>query len=544
MYKRRGSLSGNEARFFPQENSNPRESILFDSQNSNGFRIPSDLVDEDAVEEEDDFADFGDEDNIEAAIRSLPIFEKEETEKEQDPTEKETEEDLEKEEEKEDVKTEEKNEGLRKGRRRTRDKGANDDDYDSDIIEFVKLVERSRSSMLMKPLLLRILNENKFEKLKPFLEDSSSDLRASRKRSDKTGLDSTSYHRRQGGRRMTSRQSDLHSSGVHGLRNSSGHGMKSTRRTMRTSSMHRGPRNNMSSRMNDDQVSPGAGLSRSRPSTSASRLRSKRTSESIRKHRNSQWEVNRSSSGREGMQRLGSDQKLSGNNDSSSSFGADLSSSKRRNSGAGSLLKGEQGSSGKQNAHWNLLKSSGGKDALLRIGSDQKLSGNNDSSSSLKVDVTSGKSPASNGKQNAHWDLLKSSAGRNALSMLHKKMNSDDDDSSSSPSETEDAFVAPLASSREQTVGLHSLLDDLRLGKDSNSSNKDDEDAEDTKAKKNKSILKFQLISKQLKLMGMIGNNKDKDKDKQTAKFNNSSLSDEKDPKDANENSMSSLNED
>ena len=50
-----------------------------------------------------------------------------------------------------------------------------EDERDNDVLEFVLLLEISESSDAMKGLLLNILNSNKFEELKPFLKDRSTE---------------------------------------------------------------------------------------------------------------------------------------------------------------------------------------------------------------------------------------------------------------------------------------------------------------------------------------------------------------------------------
>jgi hypothetical protein len=65
-----------------------------------------------------------------------------------------------------------------------------DDQRENEVLEFVNLLENSESSGAMKALLLKILNSNKSEELKPFLKDSSTDMNKSKKKLGKANIDS------------------------------------------------------------------------------------------------------------------------------------------------------------------------------------------------------------------------------------------------------------------------------------------------------------------------------------------------------------------
>jgi len=134
------------------------------------------------------------------------------------------------------------------------------DDHDiqreNEVLEFVKLLENSGSPDAMKALLLRILNSDKCEELKPFLKDRSSHHDRSKKqsvrRSSKIG------------------RPELLEQG-----SGSSHNMKSgTRKSTRPRIVEQGGKNNTTggiSKTNNIPMSPGSSLRRSRQSDSCLR---------------------------------------------------------------------------------------------------------------------------------------------------------------------------------------------------------------------------------------------------------------------------------
>uniref|UniRef100_A0A7S4AQ67 Uncharacterized protein n=1 Tax=Pseudo-nitzschia australis TaxID=44445 RepID=A0A7S4AQ67_9STRA len=467
MFKRRSSIAGNDSKFFPQDE-DPRGSILSSENSSSNFY---DVTENTSLEEEKDISDMG--------LRSF-------------------------EELGDSVVFKPGNEGKKEDSRRASSSNHNhsqegaksEREQQGDVTELVKLIERSRSSVQMKTLLLKILNnENKFEELKQFLKDDAN-TNANTNANTTVRRNSTQ-----------SRRSSASSSAIQRDPTKNG-----TRRTTRTRNIERGTRSNGSSNKmttNDDPASPGSGKQ--------TRIRSPELL--IRKKALSDFSANNQKSNVTGS---ASSTQLRPNNrrndmkkihnsfanlgpDHASSSGNRNQSFNKRTISAGSFSRQEQkGLDGSQNAIWDVPTSSSRRGSIDRRGTT---------------------------------DRLRSRSTRNL------NLEKDDDDSNDDAMETEDTFPPSNNSysqlgrgrgQREQTHGLHSLLDDLRLGKDSNSSNKDVEEEEDTTTKKKKNIRKF--LSRQLSIKNFTG--KEKSGSMDFTKMNDNGLADVKEP---NEDSISSL---
>jgi len=149
-----------------------------------------------------------------------------------------------------------------------------DDRRENEILQFVKLLENSGSSEAMKRLLLKIINLNKCEELKPFLGDCSTDVNKVKKKLGRSSQDSSSYHGRSKNQtvRRSSKTGRFESS-EQGT--GSGQNSKSgTRKSTRTKIVDQGGRSNVIgdlTKTNKGPLSPGTSLRRSRQSESCLR---------------------------------------------------------------------------------------------------------------------------------------------------------------------------------------------------------------------------------------------------------------------------------
>jgi len=132
----------------------------------------------------------------------------------------------------------------------------------NEVFEFVSLVESSESSQAMKALLLGIINANRCEELKPFLKDRPTETNRLKKKQGKMNIDDRP--RRQSVRR----------SSKSGRSESSEQGTEfDHRKSTRTRLTEQGIRatSQLSTRVNNLQLSPGTSLRRSRQSDSCLR---------------------------------------------------------------------------------------------------------------------------------------------------------------------------------------------------------------------------------------------------------------------------------
>jgi len=149
-----------------------------------------------------------------------------------------------------------------------------DDRRENEILQFVKLLENSGSSEAMKRLLLKIINLNKCEELKPFLGDCSTDVNKVKKKLGRSSQDSSSYHGRSKNQtvRRSSKTGRFESS-EQGT--GSGQNSKSgTRKSTRTKIVDQGGKSNVIgdlAKTNKGPLSPGTSLRRSRQSDSCLR---------------------------------------------------------------------------------------------------------------------------------------------------------------------------------------------------------------------------------------------------------------------------------
>ena len=527
MFKRRSSIAGSDAKFFPQDE-DPRESILFESENSSNTFY--DIRENKSLEEQKDVSDKGGGSgggghrSIEEAGDSVSHKPGKEGRKEDSSRRASS------------------ASASNHNHNHSQEGAKNEREQQSDAAELVKLLERSRSSMQTKTLLLKILsNESKFEELKQLLRDDaggsgSGNGSGSKKTGEKadTGLDAGSNHEKQQQHRKTTRRPSRieSSSGTSSsatqrdpTKSSSG-----TRRTTRSRNTERGSRssNNGSfnkttttTTTNDDPASPGSGMpSRIRSPELTLRKKSLNTSPDLSSSNNHTSNLRGSSSSiqlrphnrRSDMKKLQSLANLGPDHapppPSSSSSGNRNQSFNKRTISAGtfSSRQEQKGLDGSQNSSWDVPR----RDSVNRRDTVDRL-------------------------------RFKSLRNLNV-----EKDDDEDDDSNDDAMETEDTFPPSNNASfgqfgsgrgrgqREQTHGLHSLLDDLRLGKDSNSSSKDVDEEEDTTTKKKKNIRKF--LSRQLSIKNFTG--KEKSGSMDFTKMNDNGLADVKEPSD---DSISSL---
>eukprot|EP00536_Pseudo-nitzschia_multiseries_P015410 jgi/Psemu1/69475/estExt_Genemark1.C_8810006 len=428
MFRRRASLGGNDAKFFPKYE-DPKESILDDSESSDNLfgSILSKPIEKSTKSSfsdkgfnmepaEDLFSDIAKDGQKEVITDSFPDLEEEG--KKDTAVDAVT-----------DIAKGRKKEEVRKlsGHGHDRPRAERESSEDNDITEFMKLVERSRSSTEMKALLLKILNKNKLEELKPFLKSSS--------RREKNSLDSTSNHDK------IKKQSSRRAERMEGAR--------------------------VAAATNDDTVSSGIGLSRSRHSET-----------SLRK-----------------KQRDGGAESTNQKSDLNTSSAVSKVRSNRRN---------------------NISR----RQSLSNMGSDHSSSsfgiGTN---RAVSANYISKPETAPEDTHNASWDAPKVASLRDAVDKLRAKslrnlnIEKDDDDSEASDESDNNDALSPTDKDntfdgrrgkvgfREPTQNINNLLDDLRLHRDSFGSTKEVEDGEDTTAKEKTKRL---TNSSEFKKMGNV----------------------------------------
>lgn len=351
--------------------------------------------------------------------------------------------------------------------------GDEDDmDDDGDVMDFVDLIEKSRSSKEMKTLLLRILEANKTEELKLFLTESASSVLPSHMpKPEKGSLDSSSRHRRQSVRTSSrAGRSDLLGSGSMSSRdlfNSSNHSKSSRRRSVRAPNSDRS--NLLAALYDESPPSPASGLMRSRQSDSSLRRLNRLPEPSRLSMSTSMHQIRTSRRGEPRSRQM-------------------------------SILESGGGSSGSKNATWDSVPSGGGN-GRRRMSSSLNL---------LNQDLRPTGIQHSNLDSSETFERLRSKSLRKMNLVVEKDDNGTVD---TDKDDKDDGYVVDKATRaknrqgfaqfestgkvgfRQQTEGLHDLLDDLRLMKDSDSPNEDTESL--TSKEEKKGIRSFLSLTKQ-----------------------------------------------
>eukprot|EP00537_Pseudo-nitzschia_pungens_P009396 CAMPEP_0172379430 /NCGR_PEP_ID=MMETSP1060-20121228/69928_1 /TAXON_ID=37318 /ORGANISM="Pseudo-nitzschia pungens, Strain cf. cingulata" /LENGTH=508 /DNA_ID=CAMNT_0013107171 /DNA_START=145 /DNA_END=1671 /DNA_ORIENTATION=+ len=505
MFRKRNSISGNDAKFFPKED-DPSESILYNSKSDDHIGVlesktvedqnDSQLVDKAFKMEAtvDAFPDLGNDKKKDAALHLFTDLAKERTK------------------EKEELRK------LSSHSHNSRKKNESENPGDNDIAEFMKLVERSRSSTEMKTLLMKILNENKIEELKPFLKSSS-------RKESRASLDSTSNHdkiKKHSTRRSVRTGQELRTGASRrDLLASSSHSSKNgTRRNIRTRNIERG------TRTSDDPVSPGSGLTRSRHSETPLRKK-QRDLDSDSAHQKSKPTATKSSTlhdrpnrrsdmiRRQSMSHLVSEQMSPGDRNSSwDKKTVSLGVIRGRATSANNMTMPQAGTEDNHNATWDAPKLASRRDSVdkLRLKSLRNLN----------IDIDEDDEESADGDEAEKKDPLSPEAKIDRF------------DSSTPLGRRGKVGI------RKHTDGINDLLDDLRLNRDSTGSTKEVDDEEDARNKKKNNIRRF--LSRQLSIKNFTGKEK-LTNSSEFVKMSNSDAPDgEKNPgKDVNEDSYSSL---